>query len=113
MKPKIRTASQLLRQNDLETRKRIDASISALVADERFVDFMAEIASLREMALESLEEVEIIKSERATMAVICQASAFKKIYSIYEDKRSELQARMQMENEQRQAAAELEAEKRQ
>ncbi len=108
-----KTASQILRQNDLETRRRIEVSISELVMDSRFVDFMQEIGSLREMSLETLEEVEIIKSERATLAVVSQASALKKIYNIYEDKRSEMMARAQLEKEQRDAQAALEAEQNQ
>ena len=67
--------------------------------DERFADFMLAVADLRESALDSLDELEIIKSERATMAVVSQASAFKKIISIYEDKRRTMLAQQARERE--------------
>lgn len=96
-----KTRQSFLQRYELDQRQKIDASMSSLVLDERFADFMMEVASLRESALDSLNEVEIIKSDRATLAVISEASAFKKILNIYEDKRAEMLARQAREREMR------------
>lgn len=93
------TRKSFLQRHELDQRKKIDASIEALAGDTRFADFMEEIAGLREAALDATNELEIIKSERATLACIAEATAYKRILNIYEDKRAELLARMDRERE--------------
>lgn len=93
--------SSFLARHEQDQRRQIDAAIDSLIADERFALFMLEVASLREMSLDSLSEVEIIKSERATLCAISEASAFKKIIDIYADKRAQLMAKREAEAAQR------------
>ena len=102
--PKKLTA--YLAQFELEQRRRIDASLDALITDTRFADFMLEVASLREMSLDSLSEVEVIKSDRATLCAISEASAFKKLLNIYEDKKNALMAKAELEKQRREEEAE-------
>lgn len=99
--PKVRQS--FFQRYELDQRQKIDASLSSLVGDERFADFMMEVSSLRDAALEALNELEIIKSERATLATISEAAAYKRILNIYEDKRAELLAKLAREREQRDA----------
>ncbi len=97
-----------LQRHELDQRRKIDASMEALVGDTRFADFMEEVGSLREAALDATNELEIIKSERATLACIAEATAYKRILNIYEDKRAAFIAKAELAREQREQSADAE-----
>jgi len=103
--PASQSLAKLLSSHDAEQRRIIDAAIEDLIGHERFAHFISEVISLRELSLSSLEEIEVIKNERATLCAIAEAAAFKKLIDIYTDKRAQFLARVAQEREREAEAA--------
>jgi len=70
---------------DQRRQQAFQSAMAGLALDARFGLFIEVLREYREMAIDNLSTKEVIGNERASLACIGEAAAYKTIISIYED----------------------------